>query len=437
MNEELNPFHIADPINDILLQWDHDPDRLENIVSWTKTPQKAPEFAPFPTQIAAPLVEFLHAHGVISLYSHQYEAVDAILRGEDVVISTGTASGKSLCYQLPIWNQLLYDGHSTALCLFPTKALTYDQFNSFKEFEHSLFHTQSHPLVSVYDGDTPANQRADVRNHAQILLTNPDMLHLGILPHHTLWERIFTDLKYIVIDEVHTYRGVFGSHIANLIRRLNRILQFYGSHPLYIMTSATIGNPRDLAERLIGRPRVGLQMTDRLMVPGTSWFTILLLSTRRLVSSGLLDTTSQLAGDLMSHDIQTISFCRTRQGVEVLLRKCMERAPLRKSRMRAYRSGYLKGERREIESGLKNSYIDLAAATNALELGIDIGGVDAVLMAGYPGTIASTRQRTGRAGRGNRESIAVLVASSAPLDQYLARHPNISLKITRGGIDQS
>ncbi|MRR32865.1 DEAD/DEAH box helicase, partial [bacterium] len=339
--------------------------------------------------------------------------------GRNVVISTGTASGKSFCYSLPIWQQLLKDPNSSALCFFPTKALTYDQFNSFRQFENQLFSSSSTSKVSVYDGDTPSAQRSAIREQTHILLTNPDMLHLGILPHHTLWERFLKNLRYVVIDEVHTYRGVFGSHIANLVRRLNRICAFYGAKPQFILTSATIGNPKELAENLIEAPVEWIRGDGS--PKGLRNFLIYnppIVNEELGIRQGLLDTASQLTTELVSNHIQTLAFCRTRKGVELLLRRAIERLPTQKSHLRAYRSGYLKAERRDIEAGLKNGEVTLAAATNALELGIDIGGVDAVLLVGYPGTIASTTQRAGRAGRKSKPSLAVMIASSAPLDQY-------------------
>ncbi len=415
-------------IPSLLNQWEQDPDRFSNIVSWSQTPQVNAEFRAIPAMFSPRLVQALNEQGIKALYSHQAEALEKIADGGNVVISTGTASGKSLCYNLPIWNQILKDPNATALCLFPTKALTHDQFNSFRQFETSLFPNSVTSRVAVYDGDTPSAQRSAIRDHTSILLTNPDMLHLGILPHHTIWERLLKHLRFVVIDEVHTYRGVFGSHIANLIRRMNRIFDFYGAHPQYILTSATIGNPQALAEKLIEAPVEWIN-TDG-SPKGLRNFLIYnppMVNQELGIRQGLLDTASQLTSDLVSRNVQTLAFCRTRRGVELLLRRAIERMPMQRDRMRAYRSGYLKAERREIESGLKNGEITLAAATNALELGIDIGGVDAVLLVGYPGTIASTQQRAGRAGRKSKPSVAVMIASSAPLDQYLARHPEFIL----------
>ncbi len=420
--------HDDEPVERILGQWEHDPDRFSNIVSWSQTPQAPPQFRAFPPWLSARLIQSLNDQGIRSLYSHQAEALERIAAGCNVVISTGTASGKSLCYSLPIWNRILSEPNSSALCFFPTKALTYDQFNSFKQFEVELFPNSTSSRVAVYDGDTPASQRSAVREQARILLTNPDMLHLGILPHHTIWERLLRNLRFVVIDEVHTYRGVFGSHIANVIRRLNRILDFYGAHPQYILTSATIGNPKELAGNLLEAPVEWIHADGS--PKGVKNFLIYnppIVNQELGIRQGLLDTASQLTGDLMERKVQTLAFCRTRKGVELLLRRSIERMPGYKARMRAYRSGYLKAERREIESGLKRGDILLAAATNALELGIDIGGVDAAVLVGYPGSIASTTQRAGRAGRKSKSSFAVLIASSAPLDQYLARHPEFIL----------
>ena len=416
-------------VNVLLNQWEHDPDRISNIVSWSQTPAEAARTGPFPVNLSPRLIQALNAQGIPSLYSHQAESLIHILNGKNVVISTGTASGKSLCYSLAIWNQLLKDPDSTALCFFPTKALTYDQANSFREFEKQLFSDRMESCVSVYDGDTAGNFRAAIRDKVSILMTNPDMLHLGILPHHTIWARFLRKLRFVIIDELHTYRGVFGSHIANLIRRLKRICEFYGASPQFILTSATIGNPNSLAENLTESPMEWVSIDGS--PKGERNFLIYnppIVNRELGIRQGLLDTTTQLSGELMDRNIQTIAFCRTRKGVELLMKRMIEQPHGNRSGVKAYRSGYLRAERREIEAGLKSGEIKLAAATNALELGVDIGGVDAIIMAGYPGTIASTRQRAGRAGRKSRESLAVLVASSAPLDQYLALHPEFILE---------
>lgn len=429
MSEKKRISNTGDQVGAILHQWVRDPERLENIVSWSQTPAEVAKTSPFPIALSARLIQAMNAQGILSLYTHQAEALNHILAGSNVVISTGTASGKSLCYSLAIWNQLLKNPGSTALCFFPTKALTYDQANSFRSFERELYAERLESKVAVYDGDTASNLRSSIREKSSILLTNPDMLHLGILPHHTLWARFMRNLKYVVIDELHIYRGVFGSHISNVIRRLKRVCRFYGSTPQFILTSATIGNPRSLAEALVEDPVEWISADGSPKGPRNFLIYNPPIVNQELgIRQGLLDTTSQLTQELINRSIQTLAFCRTRRGVELLLKRVVEEIPGQRNRMRAYRSGYLKAERREIEVGLKNGEITLAAATNALELGIDIGGVDAVVLAGYPGTVASTRQQSGRAGRKSKESLAVLVASAAPLDQYLARHPEFILE---------
>lgn len=429
LNKEIHLPKSDDQVSSILKQWEHDPERLNNIVSWSQAPSETAKTSSFPMTLSPRLIQALAAQGIPSLYSHQSEALNKIFTGNNVVISTGTASGKSLCYSLAIWSQVLKNPEATALCFFPTKALTYDQANSLRAFEHQLYADRTESKVAVYDGDTSANLRSSIREKASILLTNPDMLHLGILPHHTIWAKFLRNLKFVVIDELHIYRGVFGSHIANVIRRLKRICDFYGAEPQFILTSATIGNPQILAENLVEE---NVECVSEDGSPkGARNFLIYnppIVNQELGIRQGLLETTSQLTADLIGRNVQTLAFCRTRRGVELLLKRAREQMPQARNQMRAYRSGYLKTERREIEAGLKSGEITLAAATNALELGIDIGGVDAVVLSGYPGTIASTRQRSGRAGRKSRESLAVLVTSAAPLDQYLAKHPEFILE---------
>ena len=340
------------------------------------------------------------------------------------MITTGTASGKSLCYQIPILNQLLSDEKSTALLLFPTKALTYDQLKSFKTYISEDNEALKNSLVAVYDGDTPSSQRGMIRQNARILLSNPDMLNIGILPHHTNWIHFFENLKYIVIDEIHLYKGVFGSHIANLVRRLKRINDFYGSNPQFIMTSATIANPVELACNLIEQ-EVCEVSTDG-SPKGEKNFIIFnppLVQPELGIREGVFSTASKISALILYYNIQTLVFCQTRRFVELLLREIREIIPSLNLEIRGYRSGYLKKERREIEEGLKNGSIRLAVATNALELGVDIGSMDAVVLAGYPGSICSLRQRIGRSGRSLNPSLAILITSMNPLDQFFARNP--------------
>jgi DEAD/DEAH box helicase domain-containing protein len=366
----------------------------------------------------------LEARGIARLYSHQAEAFDWISRQQNVVVVTPTASGKTLCYNLPVLNLILSDPGARAMYLFPTKALAEDQLH---ELQTAVDEMGSEIRAFTYDGDTPQDARKAIRQRANIVLTNPDMLHTGILPHHTRWAKLFENLRFIVIDELHYYRGVYGSHLANLLRRLKRICEFYGSKPLFICCSATIANPRELAEALTGLP---FQLVDSNGAPRGEKFFIFYnppVVNRQLgIRRSYIQESRRLALDFIEHDLQTLVFANNRLATEILvtyLKDAVERGPLPADTVRGYRGGYLPRERREIERKLREGAIRAVVATNALELGIDIGSLDAVVMAGYPGTIASTWQRAGRAGRRQSASAAVMVASSAPLDQYIIEHP--------------
>ncbi|HNR01134.1 MAG TPA: DEAD/DEAH box helicase [Anaerolineaceae bacterium] len=384
--------------------------------------ERRAEYLPFPSTIHPLLKISLHSMGIENLYSHQVQSYELTNAGRNLVISTGTSSGKSLCYQLPMIDGMLNMHGRTGLMIFPTKALTNDQLNSLNE----LIPTEVKDLVkyAVYDGDTPQRERAMIREKASIVLTNPDMLNLGILPHHPLWARFFENLEYVIIDEIHIYRGVFGSHIANLIRRLKRITGFYGSKPKFILTSATIRNPKFLAENLL---EAEVDLIEKDGSPQGQKFYIFynppLINEELGIREGLLVSAGKFLAQLYKTHIQTLVFCRTRRFVELLLREVKNVQNIPENRIRGYRSGYLKSERRDIENGLKSGEIRIGIATNALELGVDIGGVDCVILPGYPGTIASFRQRAGRAGRKFNPALAVFIASMNPLDQYLARNP--------------
>ncbi len=396
----------------------------ENISFWQEQAVRSSDYLPFPQWLNPKLVQSLNEMGIKGLYSHQSDALNRIQNGQNVVVTTGTASGKSICYQLPILNQLLHDGQSTALLFFPTKALTYDQLKSFSNIILGTNLILDPNLAAVYDGDTPATQRSAIRQHSRILLTNPDMLNIGILPHHTNWAHFFEHLRYIVIDEIHLYRGVFGSHIGNLIRRLKRVCEFYNVTPQFIMTSATIANPIELAQNLV-EDNVNQVEVDG-SPKGAKSFIIYnppLVNQDLGIREGVLATSSKLSALILHHNVQTLVFCGTRRFVELLTRELKGVNPSLASTIRGYRSGYLKKDRREIEEGLKNGKIKLAVATNALELGVDIGGVDAVILAGYPGSICSLRQRIGRSGRSQNPSMSILVTSMNPLDQFFARNP--------------
>lgn len=387
-------------------------------------PASEGKFASLPESLPAPLSNALCQRGIGQLYSHQNEAYGHVASGRNVVVVTPTASGKTLCYNLPVIESLLADKGARALYLFPTKALAEDQLHEL----HGLIEDCGSDLkVFTYDGDTPQDARRTIRERANVVLTNPDMLHSGILPHHTKWTKLFENLRYIVIDELHSYRGVYGSHLANVLRRLERISRFYGSKPQFICCSATIANPEELASTLTGHD---FALVEENGAPrGDKYFVFYnppVVNQQLGIRRGYLAESRRLAVDLIERQLQTLVFANSRLATEVLtkyLKDAHDRGPLSGQAIRGYRGGYLPKERRAIEKALREGEIRAVVATNALELGIDIGSLDAVLMAGYPGTIASTWQRAGRAGRRNAASIAVLVASSAPMDQFIIEHP--------------
>jgi DEAD/DEAH box helicase domain-containing protein len=417
-------------IQALLSRWRTDPETAPNLPIWRTTPPRSADLHPFPADLPSVLAESLAARGITSLYSHQAQAWESTRRGENIVLATGTASGKTLGYNLPVLAALLENPEARALYLFPTKALAQDQLSGLNAFQSSIKNLKS----AIYDGDTPQSHRSAIRKNANILFTNPDMLHTGILPHHTNWGDFFHNLRFVVIDEMHTYRGVFGSHVANVIRRLKRVAKFYGADPQFILTSATIGNPQDLAARLIELPVTLLNVDGSAR--GERHFLIYnppIVDPALGIRKSLTQESLRLAQDLRSQNVQTVVFARSRRSVEILLKQLQE-APLPSSPIssgngggregvRGYRSGYLPSQRREIEKGLRDGSIRLVVATNALELGIDIGGLEAALLVGYPGTIASTWQQAGRAGRGDDPAAAIFVVTANPLDQFLAHHP--------------
>ena len=382
-------------------------------------------YAEMPAAIDARLRTALEKRGIARLYSHQAEAFERIETGRNVVIVTPTASGKTLCYNLPVWNRLMRDPDARAMYLFPTKALAEDQLH---EFERAVEEMGAGIRAFTYDGDTPQDARKAIRQRANVVLTNPDMLHSGILPHHTRWARYFESLRYIVIDELHYYRGVYGSHLANLLRRLRRICEFYHSKPQFICCSATIANPRELAEAVAAEE---FDLVERNGAPRGEKFFIFYnppVVNRQLgIRRSYINETRRVAMEFLERNLQTLIFANSRLATELLvtyLKDAQDRGRIPTETVRGYRGGYLPKERRDIERRLREGQIRAVVATNALELGIDIGSLDAVVMAGYPGTIASSWQRAGRAGRRQGTSAAVLVASSAPLDQYIVEHPD-------------
>jgi len=389
-----------------------------------RTPAKLGDYATCPDTVNPKLREILAARGIDKLYSHQALACEKVQAGENVVIVTPTASGKTLCYNLPVLDRLTAEPGARAMYLFPTKALAEDQLDEL----HGLIEDMGSDLCAfTYDGDTPQDARRAIRQRANIVLTNPDMLHTGILPHHTKWVKLFENLRYIVVDELHYYRGVYGSHLANIMRRLKRLCEFYGSKPQFVACSATIANPKELAETLMESP---FELIDRNGAPAGEKVFICYnppVVNRQLgIRRSYINESRRIAQELLDHHQQTLVFANNRLATELLvtyLKDACDKGRMPTESVRGYRGGYLPRERREIEQRLRSGDIRAVVATNALELGIDVGSLDAVVMAGYPGTIASTWQRAGRAGRRNTGSMAVMVASSAPVDQYVVEHP--------------
>jgi len=396
---------------------------LDHVVSASEA-----TFAPLPRELNPGLVEALARRGVERLYSHQAEAYEAVRRGRHLVVVTPTASGKTLCFNIPVLQRLLEHPEKRALYLYPTKALAQDQLAELGALKSGL------PIeirVDTYDGDTPPGRRTAIREGGHVVMTNPDMLHTGLLPHHTRWRRLFSSLEFVVIDELHTYRGLFGSQVANVIRRLKRICAFYGSHPQFICASATIRNPLELAKRLLEEDDIAL--VDRNGAPHGErrlvFYNPPLLSRDLGIRRSSMLEARRIASPWIRSGVQTIVFCRSRLQVEVMLSYLREDLAPRldaSKRVRGYRAGYLPLHRREIEAGLRNGEITAVVSTNALELGIDIGSLQCAVLVGYPGTIASTLQQLGRAGR-RSGSIGVFVASSSPLDQFIVRHPEYFL----------
>ena len=388
-------------------------------------PAREAVYRGMPTWARPELVAAYGAKKIEQLYSHQAAAAEMARSGKNFVVVTPTASGKTLCYNLPILNAILENADTRALYLFPTKALAQDQLTELHDLATRLDDCFG---VFTYDGDTPSDARKAIRERGHLILTNPDMLHTGILPHHTKWTRAFENLRYIVIDELHTYRGVFGSHLTNVLRRLRRIAAFYGSKPQFICCSATIANPGELAKQLIEEKvevieENGAPAAEKLFV----FYNPPMVNRNLGIRRSYLNETRRVAQELLSRKLQTIVFANSRLHTEVLLtylQQANRPQPGEAEPIRGYRGGYLPGERREIERGLREGRVRGVVTTNALELGIDIGSLDASVMAGYAGSIASTWQRAGRAGRRNGTSCAVMVASSAPLDQFIVQHPD-------------
>ena len=401
---------------------------MSNVTKWHTIAARDAEFGPFPEPLHPDLLTAIQSHGIKTLYSHQSAAIALALNHKHTVIVTPTASGKTLCYNLPVLNSIIETHEARALYLFPTKALSQDQVNELHSIINLVdLHIPFDIKSYTFDGDTPVSARKTIKSSGHIVVTNPDMLHTGIMPHHTQWIKLFENLKYVVIDEIHHYRGIFGSHVSNVIRRLKRICQFYGSMPTFICCSATIANPKQLAEDLTGE---AMNIIDHSGAPvGKKHFILYnppVVNRELGMRRSYIKESQNIAAKFITNAIQTIVFARSRMNVEVILtylRETIRRSKKNPATIRGYRGGYLPLQRREIEKGLREGDIMGVVSTNALELGIDIGQLQVSVIAGYPGTISSTLQQSGRAGRKAEESLAVIVCSSSPLDQFIATHP--------------
>lgn len=401
------------------------PDFMRNVTNWRVVPAREAAYGHFPATLDPRIIDVLKARGIERPYVHQARAIETAIAGRDFVVVTPTASGKTLCYNAPVLDAILKDDAARALYLFPTKALSSDQV---AELYSMIEQMGANIKAYTYDGDTPGAARTAIRQAGHVVVTNPDMLHQGILPHHAKWVKLFENLRYIVIDEIHAYTGIFGSNLANVLRRLLRICAFYGAHPTFICCSATIQNPKVLAETMTGRK---MALIDENGAPAGERHVVFynppVVNTQLGIRAGAIPETRDIAASLLRNNVSHIVFARARLTVEVLVRylKDMVRDPLGNAgRVRGYRGGYLPTQRREIERELRAGKITSVISTNALELGIDIGQLDACVLCGYPGTIASTWQQAGRAGRRGSASLLIIVATSSPLDQYMISHPD-------------
>ncbi len=412
---------VKGAVEEIRARFHGSPER-GGVTAFELIPAREARLVDFPRDLAPELAAVLRERGIEQLYTHQGAAFRLAEEGRNLVMVTPTASGKTLCYNLPVLNWLVQKPEARALYLFPTKALAQDQLAELNRWAGKL-----QLQTFTYDGDTPQDARKAIRARGNLVITNPDMLHTGILPHHTRWERLFENLRYVVIDELHTYRGVLGSHLANILRRLKRVAQFYGREPQFLCASATIANPKELAESILESPA---ELVDDNGAPSCEKYFIFynppVVNSQLGIRRSYLNETRRVARLFLSRGLGTIVFANSRLATEILvtyLKKDFSRLPLGADGVRGYRGGYLPLERREIERSLRDGRLRGVVTTNALELGIDIGALDVAVLAGYPGTIASTWQRAGRAGRRQGTAAAVLVASSAPVDQFIVQHP--------------
>lgn len=410
----------------LLAEWQRDGAFMEQVQTWRVESARCARYADIPRWMHRDVVRALQARGLQHLYTHQREVLDCVQMGHNAMVITPTASGKTMCYNLPVLNAVCQDPSARALYLFPTKALSQDQV---AELHGLVSHLESKVQSFTYDGDTPMHARQKIREAGHIVVTNPDMLHAAILPHHTKWLRLFENLKYVVIDEAHIYRGVFGSHVANVIRRLLRICSYYGAKPQFILSSATVANPQELGRTLTGQPvtvvsESGAPTGERHFV----FYNPPIVQPQLGLRRSSMTEARRIGQRLLQEQIPTIAFVKTRTQVEVLSAYWKADASARlQSRIFGYRGGYLPNERRRIEQNLRNGEIIGVVSTNALELGVDIGSLDASITVGYPGTIASLRQQSGRAGRRRGLSMSLYIANASLLDQYIVTHPQMTL----------
>ena len=430
----MNETHLQSNLEYLYNAWIKNPIIGECIKYKTISHANQNETYQIPDNINTHIHEALRKQEIISLYKHQVDSIREIQTGNNIIVVSNTSSGKTLCYNIPIINAALTNPNLTALYLYPTKALAQDQKNKLDNLlgiddKTTLNNSSGLNIIksSIYDGDTPVTDRRNIRESTQILLTNPDMLHLNILPQHSRWVRFLRNLKFVILDEAHVYRGVFGSHIANIIRRLGRILNYYKTTPQFVLTSATIGNPIQFSKNLIGKPVV---CVEGLKFQNANKYYIFynppIINQEFGVRKSSMQESVQLADDLINNNIQTLVFTRSRKATELFVKKIKEKND-DDDNIHGYRSGYLAPVRRKIESDLRENKAKCVVATNALELGIDIGSIQAVILVGYPGSVASTLQQFGRAGRNDQLSIAIFVATQSPLDQYLIDHPEYIL----------
>lgn len=411
----------------LLDEWKRTPGFSNQVKLWHVEPARLPQYGEMPNWLHSDLRQTLKRRGIEKLYSHQLEAIETVRANQSTMVVTPTASGKTLCYNIPVLDAVCKNPEARALYLFPTKALSQDQV---AELNGLVEHLETSVQSYTYDGDTPIHARQKIREAGHVVVTNPDMLHSAILPHHTKWLRLFESLRYIVIDEAHIYRGVFGSHVANVLRRLLRVCNFYGSNPQFILSSATVANPDDLGRELTGREvRVITKSGAPTGERHTIFFNPPLVNAQLGLRQSSLQAARRIGARLLQEDISTIAFVKTRTQVEVLASYWKSDISQRLlNRVVAYRGGYLPNERRQIERGLRQGEIRGVVSTNALELGVDIGSLEASITVGYPGSIASLRQQSGRAGRRQGVSASIYVANASALDQYLVNHPQSVLE---------